>query len=260
MRAPSIFLSHGGPNLAVEASPTAEFLAQLGSSLKDARAVLSISAHWQESRPTASVAEKPATIHDFGGFGPELMTMQYPAPGEPAVARKAADLLRRAGFDATLDPRRGFDHGTWVPLKRMFPNADMPVATVSILDSLDPEAHLAMGVALRPLRDEGIVVLGSGGAVHPLGVPGLRPTPSAHPAAVAFDDWLVDAAQRGDRDSLLHFRQAPGASFAQFYPDHFMPLLVALGAGGPGAKAKVLHREMMMGIFTLTSFEFDAAS
>ncbi|MHB8605637.1 MAG: DODA-type extradiol aromatic ring-opening family dioxygenase [Thermoplasmatota archaeon] len=256
-RLPSVFISHGGPPLALEHNATTEFFARLGKDLAAATSILSVSAHWHARRATASLASHPETIYDFGGFDPALYQMNYPAPGAPALARRAVALLTEAGIEAGLDPDHGLDHGSWIPLKMMFPRAEIPVTQLSIVHSLDPALHLEMGKALAPLRDEGVLVLGSGGAVHPLGAPGVRFGAEPEPWVQAFDDWLTDAIERNDHAALLKFGEAPGAKMAQYYPDHFMPVLVAAGAGGPGAKGRTLYRGTSMGVFTMSAYSFE---
>lgn len=256
MALPAVFVSHGSPMLPIQDSPARTFLTQLGAQLSEAKAVLCVSAHWQALRPTASVAQRPETLHDFTGFPPILYRMAYRAPGAEEVARRATSLLAAAGIPAdTAD--RGLDHGAWIPLMLMFPDAKRPVAQLSIRSDLNPSAHLAMGEALAPLREDGVLVLASGGAVHPLGVPGLDPfagTPVEW--ATEFDAWLADAVVRGDRDALVDYRSAPGARIAQYYPDHFMPLLVAFGAGGPGVRGRILHQSLELGTFSMAAYAF----
>jgi len=254
MRQPSLFISHGAPTLALDDNAATRFLASLGRQVSGAEAILCVSAHWQASRPTVSLAQWPATIHDFGGFDARLSTLTYTPAGAPEVAERAAQRLEAAGIAAARNPERGLDHGAWVPLRHMLPEADIPVAQLSIVSSLDAADHLALGRALAPLRDEGVVILGSGGAVHPLGLPGLRFGGETPAWVAAFDDWLTAAVEAGDHAALARFREAPGADKAQFYPDHFMPLLVAAGAGHPQAAGQSLYRETVLGAFTLSAY------
>jgi 4,5-DOPA dioxygenase extradiol len=177
--------------------------------------------------------EAPETIHDFYGFPAELYGLRYNARGSPDLAGRVADILHGAGLSCDIYDRRGLDHGAWVPLMLMFPNADVPVVQLSIQQHLDPAQRVALGRALSALCDEGVLVIGSGGAVHPLGyaAASLGEGAAADDWAREFGSWLTEAVTRGDRVSLLDYRQrAPYAERAHPYPDHFMPLLVAFGA------------------------------
>jgi 4,5-DOPA dioxygenase extradiol len=202
---------------------------------------------------------KPQTIHDFFGFPKELYRITYPAQGNPDLARRVAGLVEAAGFPCDIDAGRGLDHGTWVPLMLMVPSAGIPVVQLSIQDHLDPARHFALGKAIAPLRNEGVLIIGSGGAVHPLGDPTVAlgegvPTENW---ALAFNEWLNRAVTYGDTDSLVRYRDlAPSAIRAQPYPDHFMPLLIALGAAGPGAKGTILHQSWYWGNLGMGAYEF----
>jgi 4,5-DOPA dioxygenase extradiol len=257
---PTLFVSHGAPSLPLEKGvPAREFLAGLGARYRTVAAVLCISAHWNTPRPAVNAVERPATIHDFSGFPPELYRIMYPAQGAPELAGRVADLLVSAGIPCDIDRNRGLDHGAWVPLMLMFPAADIPVVQLSIQGHLDPARHLALGEAVAPLRHEGVLVLGSGGAVHPLGDPVVAlgdgvPTGSW---AIAFNDWLTRTVTAGDRRSLTGYRSlAPSAEHAHPYPDHFMPLLSAFGAGGPQARGTVIHQSWYWGNLGMGAYEF----
>jgi 4,5-DOPA dioxygenase extradiol len=222
------------------------------------KAVLCISAHWETARPAIGASVRPGTIHDFYGFPPELYAIRYPAPGAPEQAKRAASLLGSAGYPCDVDRNRGLDHGAWVPLTVMYPGADMPVLQLSIQHSLDPAEHFAVGRAIEPMRHEGVLIVGSGGAVHPLGYPGFGLSDVTDSWALEFDEWLTDAVTRGDRERLIDYRKvAPYPERAHPRPDHYMPLLSALGAAGPGARGKVLHRSWYMGDLGLGAYEFD---
>jgi len=256
---PPLFVSHGAPTLPLENVPAREFLATLGDRYGNVREVLCVSAHWNTSRPTVNAVEAPETIHDFYGFPAKLYGLQYNARGSPDLAGRVTDLLRGAGLSCDLDDRRGLDHGAWVPLMLMFPNADVPVVQLSIQQHLDPAQHVALGAALSSLRDEGVLVVGSGGAVHPLGyaAASLGEGAATDDWAREFGSWLTDAVTRGDRASLLDYRKrAPYAERAHPYPDHFMPLLVAFGAAGDGARGTVLHHSWDWGDLMMDAYEF----
>src|SRR5512132_4395224 len=163
MRLPTLFLSHGAPTLAVEQTDQTRAWAKLAAEMPKPKAILAVSAHWDTDTPMLSSAAHPETIHDFSGFPRALYEVRYPAPGAPARAQRTAELLK-----ATIDPARGLDHGAWVPLKWMYPAADIPVAQLSVQSRLGPRHHLEVGRALQALRDEGVLVLASGGIVHNL--------------------------------------------------------------------------------------------
>lgn len=254
-RPPALFVSHGAPTLAVEPSPAAAFLASYGASLDRPSAILSVSAHWETRDPVAGGAERPDTIHDFGGFPAPLYQLRYPAPGAPEVADRAAGLLRRAGFDAMLDRRRGFDHGTWVPLLRMFPDAAIPVATLSIQSRRGPDHHFAVGKSLRPLRDEGVLIMASGSLTHNLGEYFGRPADAPAAGYVeAFADWVAAAVAERDDAALLDYRvRAPHAVRAHPTDEHLLPLFVAMGAGGSG---RPVHRSIAHGVLAMDVYAF----
>ena len=258
-RMPAVFVSHGAPTLTLEHVPARQFLIDLGSRYRSVQAVLCISAHWNAVRPTVNTGKTLETIHDFYGFPPELYKILYPAKGSPELTGQVVDLLKSAGLPCDIDPVRGLDHGAWVPLRLMFPEADVPVVQLSIQRNLDPGYHMALGNAIRHLRETGVLVLGSGGAVHPLGNPraSLGPGAPTDPWAEEFNAWLTNAVIRGDREGLISYRTiAPYADQAHPYPDHYMPLLAAFGAAGPGARGIVLHQSWDLGDLGMGAFEF----
>jgi 4,5-DOPA dioxygenase extradiol len=257
---PTLFVSHGAPTLPLERGvPAREFLSGLGTRFPGITAVLCISAHWNTPRPAVNTSAKPATIHDFYGFPKELYGITYPAKGAPDLAGRVAALVGGAGLPCDTDTGHGLDHGAWIPMMLMFPGAGVPVVQLSVQGHLDPARHLALGNAIASLRHEGILVVGSGGAVHPLGDPSVAlgegfPTDSW---ASAFNEWLNRAVTSGDRESLIHYRElAPSAVHAHPYPDHFMPLFVAMGAAGQGAKGRVIHQSWYWGNLGMGAFEF----
>jgi len=258
-RLPALFVSHGAPTLILEDIPARAFLQDLGRQYRHAGSVLCISAHWNLPGIQVNSVGRPETIHDFYGFPQELYDIRYPAHGSPALAENVVRLLAGRGIPCGIDGSRGLDHGAWVPLKLMFPSADIPVVQLSIQRSLDPAFHVTLGAALESIRDEGVLILGSGGAVHPLGDPtaSLGVGAATEPWAVGFNDWLTDAVTRGDRDRLIGYRvQAPHAERAHPYPDHYMPLLVALGAAGAGARGTVIHHSWDLGDLGMDAFAF----
>ncbi|MGQ9365276.1 DODA-type extradiol aromatic ring-opening family dioxygenase [Azospirillum sp. ST 5-10] len=256
---PTVFVSHGSPMLMLEtASPGRDFLAGLGARLGRPRAILAVSAHWLTRRPMVSGAERPETVHDFYGFPDALYRLTYPAPGAPELAARVVGLLDAAGLPAGADPGQGLDHGAWVPLSLMYPDAGIPVAQLSVLPELDAAAHVALGRALAPLAREGVLVLGSGGAVHNLRA--LRRGVSGDPPAWAADfaDWLDRAVAAGG-EALAAWAEQPTARAAHPSDEHFLPLPVALGAAGPGARAERLHAGFEHGSLAMHAYAFHPA-
>lgn len=258
---PSLFVSHGAPTLALEdAHPWSTALEALGPRLGKPKAALVVSAHWQEPGAlVASTAFHPETIHDFGGFPEPLYAIRYPAAGAPALAADVADRLRKAGIATGVDAQRGLDHGAWVPMRRLFPKADVPTAQLSLPYPATAGDLLKVGEALRPLRDHGVLILGSGGATHNLRR--LRWNASGtevEPWAVEFDSWLWSAVQRGDRSALEAWQSAPSARLAHPTSEHLEPLFVAVGAGKAGEPVQEIHHSFSLGALSLRSFAIGA--
>jgi len=206
---------------------TAEWLTQLPSTLPERpKAILSVTSHWKAPHFAVSAAERPGMIYDYSGFPPHTYQITYPAPGAPEVARRVQQLVP----DIIVDSARGFDHGTFVPLMLMYPDADIPVVSMSIRADYDPIAHARLGEGLRPLRDEGVLIVGSGLTYHNL----RRFGPAAGPVAAAFEEWLSGAISDPDKrtDRLRRWEQAPGAREAHPSEDHLVPLMVVAGAAG----------------------------
>lgn len=257
---PVLFVSHGAPTLPLENVPAREFLKELGSNFNKVNAVLCISAHWQTTVPTVNAVENPETIHDFYGFQEELYRIKYSAHGNLELSENVAGLVIESGLQCNIDDKRGLDHGAWVPLMLMYPNADIPVIQLSIQSHLDPLSHLKLGRALNELRNENILIIGSGGAVHPLGYPGFRFSGEPSQWAKDFDNWLTNAVIGGDEESLINYRQmAPYSERAHPYPDHYMPLLVAFGAGGEGTKGSIIHQSWI-GDLGMAAYQFENLS
>jgi 4,5-DOPA dioxygenase extradiol len=253
---PALFVSHGPPSMALEPVPCRYFLRRLGARLGRPEAILCVSAHWETARPRVGASHAPPTIHDFHGFHETLYRLRYPAPGAPELARRAAALLAANGMDCDSDADRGLDHGAWIPLMLMRPKADTPVTQLSIQPGGDGAHHLALGRALAPLRDEDVLIVASGNATHNLGERGERDDPPAA-WAQAFDDWLTAAVEAGRADDLADYLEtAPEAERNHPTPDHYMPLLVALGAGGPGARGRRLHASFMYATLSMAAFSF----
>jgi len=246
-RIPAVYVPHGGgpwPFVDVglgekrELDALARYLGSLRQLAPDAVATLVISAHWEEAVPTVMTSAHPPMLYDYYGFPPESYTLQWPAPGEPTLAARVRDLLAKAGMASAEDPRRGFDHGTFVPLKLAYPDADVPTVQLSLQRGLDPGAHLALGRALAPLRDEGVFLVGSGMSFHNLR--GFM-DPRSKPVAAAFDAWLRETtlSPGPERERRLRdWEKAPAARQAHPREEHLLPLMVIAGAAG-GEAGKV---------------------
>lgn len=255
---PTIFVSHGAPTLALQDVPARRFLEQLGATLPRPRAIVAVTAHWETASACVGAAFHPATVHDFGRFDDRLFDISYPAPGDPALAGRVAGLLREAGLGDSADPGRGLDHGVWVPLLLMYPAADIPVVPVSIQPDAGPAHHLALGHALAPLRDDGVLVLASGSFTHDLGRFRGRALESPTPDDVAqFAGWFDHALLEDRVDDLLAYRtRAPHAAENHPTEEHLLPLFAALGAAGPGARAERLHASATYGVLRMDAYAF----
>jgi 4,5-DOPA dioxygenase extradiol len=256
-RQPALFVSHGAPTIVIDPIPAHDFLKAAAPAPRPS-AILVASAHFEAPGPTLTTHPAPSTIHDFGGFPPEMYAMRYPAPGDPALAAHAAELLGAAGFAPRLDAARGFDHGTWTPLMLMYPGADIPVVQVSVDSRRDGAWHFAVGEALAPLRDENVLILGSGSMTHNLRAFFTKPLPEAAPPepwVSAFADWVHDALEDGRTEDLLDWtNRAPHALANHPTPEHFLPLFVALGAGGRDASAKRIHASYSHGVLAMDAY------
>jgi 4,5-DOPA dioxygenase extradiol len=254
---PALFVSHGAPLEALDSEGAfARDLRRFVEALPPPRAIVIVSAHWEtpgEVRATAS--DKPPLIYDFSGFPDELYRIRYPCPGEPALAAEAVALLQAARISAAADPRRGLDHGAWVPLTLAFPRADVPVVQVSLPRRTPPEGLAAQGAALSALRDRGVLLIGSGGAVHNLARVDLSAGEGEGADwARAFDGWLAGRLAARDFAAILDYRrQGPQAPLAAPTPEHFDPLLVVLGAARAGERATTVHEGFRYGSLSMRS-------
>ena len=257
---PTYFISHGGgpwpwlPNmrqmLASLESSLARMPEEIGTTPK---AILMISGHWEEDDFAVMSSPNPGMLYDYGGFPPETYKITYPAPGAPDLAQRTADLIKAAGLPTHLDPQRGFDHGTFAPAYVMYPDAEIPIYQVSLQHSYDPAAHFALGRALAPLRDEGVLIVGSGLSYHNLRLFG----PGAKAPSAAFDAWLSDSmALPGDQrtKALLEWDKAPAARICHPQEDHLVPLFAALGAAENEPATMVYHDNNVFGGVTASSY------
>lgn len=256
-RQPTLFIPHGaGPCFFMDWNPpgtwdrTAAWLRGIAPSLPARpQAIVLATGHWLAAQPTLASAARPGLLFDYGGFPPHTYALTYPAPGAPALAERARGLLADAGFAPMLDGQRGYDHGTFIPLKVAFPDADIPVLQLSLLRSLDAGAHLRMGQALQPLRAEGVLIIGSGMSYHNMRGYG---DPRSAPAAAAFDRWLAEtvALPEGQRNARLADWAAASAPAGRLsHPpgqeEHLLPLHVAAGAAGDSPGARVFTDRVM---------------
>lgn len=253
---PSLFISHGSPMLALQPGASGPALARLAAALPRPKAIVVMSAHWESRELLVSASPAPETWHDFGGFPRELFAVQYPAPGDPALAQQIVELLAADGLPARLDHQRPFDHGTWVPLSLMYPTADIPVMQVSLPSHMGPTLQTRIGQALRSLREQGVLLIGSGSITHNLGELDWRAGPeSIEPWAREFRDWVVDKLDTQDEAALHDYRrQAPHAVRSHPSDEHLLPLYFARGAGG---QFSVAHQGFTLGALGMDIYRFD---
>jgi 4,5-DOPA dioxygenase extradiol len=255
---PTLFVSHGAPTLALEPDTTGPRLRSLASELPRPRAILVISAHWDTAVPCVGAAAQQKLIYDFSGFPEALYRLQYPAPGAPELAQRSRALLAEAGFAAELDAARGLDHGAWVPLLFMYPDASVPVTQLSVQSRLGPEYHYRLGRALSALRAKGVLIVGSGSFTHNLYEIGRNMT-DALPAAYVedFRAWMKSRLGAGDTEKLLEYREhAPHATRAHPTEEHLLPLFTALGAAGNQAPVQHVHQGTTYGVLAMDIFLF----
>lgn len=230
-RMPVVFISHGAPDALLNAPDAVACWRAIGKDLPMPRAILVVSAHWEARQPTASLSGAPETIHDFSGFSPQLKRMQYPAPGAPALAEHAVTLLNQSGIAAELHPTRGLDHGAWVPLSALYPQANVPVVQLSLIVGGSAAQHLALGKALAPLRDEGVLILCTGAITHNFAWLDWNAHAAAEvPEARAFAEWVGEQIAAGDVHGLIRYRDTALGVAAHPSEEHFSPLFVGLGA------------------------------
>lgn len=261
MTLPSLFLSHGAPTLPLTDTPARTFLRGAAAALPRPRAILVVSAHWETAAPMVSAVDSNATIHDFYGFPRALYDLRYPAPGAPDVAERVVELLKADGLACGIDRKRGLDHGAWVPLLLMYPQADIPVLQLSVQPRLGTAHALRVGRAIARLREEGVLIIGSGSFTHDLSSFHGHDVNDAAPDWVnRFADWM-DAAIADERiDDLIAYRErAPFAAKNHPTEEHLLPLYSALGAAGTGAHAQRLHTSATYSVIRMDVYAFTGA-
>ena len=267
-RLPTYFISHGGGPWPWMKKEMGHAYDQLEAALADMprqigrtpSAILMVSAHWEEAAFTVMGNPHPPMIYDYGGFPAHTYQVHYDAPGAPELARRVQSMIEEAGLPARLDPERGFDHGTFSPMAAIYPKAEVPVVQLSLRRGLDPAEHLTLGRAIAPLRDEDVLIIGSGLSYHNLRQFG----PQAREVSKAFDDWLGDSMVRSTpeqrEERLLQWSAAPAARIAHPREEHLLPLMVAVGAAGQEAGERIYHEDGFMGGIAVSSFRFGAAA
>jgi len=256
-RLPALFVSHGSPMAALEDDPWGRALRDFAATLPKPRAVVVVSGHWEAPGPvrvTGSAA--PETMHDFGGFPAELSEIRYPAHGDPGLAALTARLLDESGFRARIDPARGLDHGAWVPLRFLYPGAEVPVIEISQPLRRQPEDALRMGAALSRLRDQGVLLLGTGGIVHNLREVDFEDRADRVAGwAREFDAWVALRLEVMDSAGIASYRTAaPHADLAVPTPEHFDPIFVVLGSSIAGERVTTIHEGFRYGTLSMRSF------
>jgi 4,5-DOPA dioxygenase extradiol len=257
-RLPVVFVSHGSPTFAIDPGIAGPALTALGQQLPRPKAVLIVSPHWMTREPKVTTSAAPPTVHDFGGFPTALYELDYPAPGHPALAERAIEVLRAAGWATEPDLQRGLDHGAWVPMRYLFPQADVPVFQVSLPGRLDGAQAYAFGQALAPLADEGVLIIGSGSLTHNLyEVRFDAPEADGEAYARRFAAWIRETLAQHDHQQLQQTMSlAPEAQRAHPTPEHLWPLLVAAGAAGASVSVEHIEGGITHGVLVMDAFVF----
>ena len=253
---PSVFISHGSPMHALQPGAAGEAWRALGDRIGKPKAIVISSAHWETHVPMLTGSAKPETIHDFYNFPEPLYRLRYPSPGAPAVAQRAQALLKDAGIAAGIDGSRGLDHGAWAPLLYMYPDADVPVVQIAVQPELGTRHHVQLGKALRPLKKEGVLLMGSGHLTHNLRDWG-RGRGEAQPYAKEFQAWVFDKIKTHDIESLVDYRSiSPHGARAHPTDEHFLPLFFALGAAAEEAKPERVFDAIESGVLAMDAYVF----
>ncbi|WP_079507541.1 dioxygenase family protein [Mesobacillus jeotgali] len=257
---PALFVAHGAPLLAIQNNEYTQFLNSFGKELPRPKAIILFSAHWESSLQQVSNVEDYRTIYDFGGFPEELYRIQYPAKGNGTIAKEITELLTEQGVPFEVDSTRGLDHGAWVVLRLMYPDADIPVISMSVNPSLTPEEQYQIGRSLSTLREKDVLIIASGGTVHNLGA--LRMVSNNQTVdqwAIDFDRWLEQHITNWDLESLFKYDSlAPNAKMAvpPYGNEHFIPIFYAMGAADQVKSAKLLHRSYQYGNLSHSVWQF----
>jgi 4,5-DOPA dioxygenase extradiol len=256
---PSLFIAHGAPLLAIENNEYTQFLNQLGDSIPRPKAIVLFSAHWESRAQKVSEVDEYDTIYDFGGFDPALYTIKYPARGSQEISNEIMDLFKDNGIPFDVETKRGLDHGAWVVLRLLYPNADVPVISMSVNPALRPEEQYKVGKSLAALRVKDVLIIGSGGTVHNLRAVNFADNGQIDTWAVEFDDWLAHHLHTWDTDSLFKYDSlAPNAQYAvpPYGNEHFIPIFYAMGAADDNRTAKLLHRSFRYGNLSHSVWQF----
>ena len=252
---PSLYISHGSPMLALEPGASGPALVRLAAEMPKPEAIVIVSAHWESNELLVSGNPRPETWHDFGGFPKALFEVQYPAPGDPQLAAEVVELLKANNLPARIDPKRPFDHGVWVPLSLMYPQADIPVVQVSLPTRGGPALQTRVGHALASLREQGVLLIGSGSITHNLRELDWHAGPEiVEPWAKSFRDWMIEKLAANDEAALHDYRQqAPNAVRNHPSDEHLLPLYFARGAGG---EFGIAHQGFTMGALGMDIYRF----
>ncbi len=257
---PSLFVAHGAPLLAIEDNEYTQFLEQLGTKWPKPKAVVLFSAHWESRTQKVSKVDEFETIYDFGGFPEELYRIKYPAKGEHSVTKEIEECFVSQGIPYDVDTKRGLDHGAWVVLKMIYPNADIPVISMSVNPNLTPMEQYQIGKSLQNVRKKDMLIIGSGGTVHNLGALKMWSDDGAiDPWAQEFDIWLEHHLTNWDLDALFNYHSlAPSAELAvpPFGREHFIPIFYAMGAADDEKSATLLHRSFRYGNLSHSVWQF----
>ena len=253
---PSLFLPHGAPDLAIAKNDASDYLKALSERLPEITGIIIISAHWETRGLYLTTADRLDTIYDFGGFDEALRSIHYPAKTASWLIKALRDQLEQTGHTVQNETHRGLDHGAWVPLSLAFPDADIPTVGLSLDRTMSPDQLIDLGRALAPLKEKGILIIGSGGLVHNLRDLDFAQGPTPDWAST-FDQWLDEVIEHEDLEALTDYRsRAPHAVRAHPTDEHLLPLLIALGAGGEGSKPEKWHSSFTYGSISMASWAF----
>ncbi|MEC1721261.1 dioxygenase family protein [Schinkia azotoformans] len=257
---PSLFIAHGSPTLAIEDNLYTQYLTALGKTLPKPKAIVLFSAHWVSPVQTVSNVDEFKMIYDFYGFPDEMYNIVYPAKGYKDLTIDIVDLFKEHGISFRVDETRGLDHGAWVVLRLLYPNADVPVISMSVNPNLSPEEQYKIGTSLFKLREKDVLIIGSGGTVHNLrALNWSKQSGDADGWAVEFDDWIGDHINKWDLDSLFKYDAiAPNAELAvpPYGNEHFVPIFYAMGAADNEKKAKLIHSSYQYGNLSHSVWQF----